>query len=282
MQKAFVKAYQTAHHFLTQKGIRYPFLKKINGLIIKKLRSPVVKIEGHIIHLDPEDSLRLSTRGYYEPFVIDIAQKYLKQGDIVLDIGANIGYFTLTFAKIVGPTGKVYAFEPNSENMNILKKNVEVNGYTNVIFIEKAVSNKNGKLRLYLSDDSSTRHSVHKNEYCGSSFIEIDAVKLDDFFDVGQKVHFIKLDVEGAEFDALQGMSRLLGDNEKISMITEFTPTFLQNVNVNPGIFIDFLQKEGFQIYHANNGDPFVLEKVDEYVKKGGKVNTDLLCLKGK
>ena len=282
MRETLVNWYRAGHTYLTKKGLRYPFLKKINGIVIQKLKSDKAVIDGHTIYLDKDDSMRLSTRGHYEPFVADIAKKYLKEGDIVFDIGANIGYFTLLFARLVGKKGKVYAFEPNSENMRLLKKNAEANGYTNIVFVEKAVSNKNEKMKFYLSNDSSTRHSLHENEYCRSSFIEVEAVALNDYFDAKQKVHFIKLDVEGAEFDALQGMSRLLQENEKITLVTEFTPDFLKNLNINPKDFINFLQENNFTLFNVNENsiDPFTLEKVSHYLKKGKKVNMDLLCVK--
>ena len=88
--------------------------------------------------------------------------------------------------------------------------------------------------------------------------------------------------MEGAEFDALQGMSRLLQENEKITLVTEFTPDFLKNLNINPKDFINFLQENNFTLFNVNENsiDPFTLEKVSHYLKQGTKVNMDLLCVK--
>ena len=91
--------------------------------------------------------MRLSTRGYYEPFITAFVKDMIKEGDIVIDIGAHIGYYTLLFSKLVGKTGKVFAFEAHPDNFTLLKQNVETNGYTNVVVENKAVSNYNGKIK---------------------------------------------------------------------------------------------------------------------------------------
>ena len=102
--------------------------------------------------LDSNDSLRLSINGTYSEYETDVMKKIVKKGDVDLDLGANIGYYTLIFAKIVGKNGKVFAFEPDLTNFTLLKKNVEINGYKNVVLINKAVSDKTGKLKLFLNE----------------------------------------------------------------------------------------------------------------------------------
>ena len=129
MRETLVNWYRAGHTYLTKKGLRYPFLKKINGIVIQKLKSDKAVIDGHTIYLDKDDSMRLSTRGHYEPFVADIAKKYLKEGDIVFDIGANIGYYTIIAGKHIGPEGQVFAYEPEDRNYSLLKKNIEAKVY---------------------------------------------------------------------------------------------------------------------------------------------------------
>ena len=111
--------------------------------------------------LDSVDSLRLSFNGVYEPCETEFVMNEIKKGDVVLDIGANIGYYTLIFARLVGEEGKVFAFEPDPENFALLKKNVEINGYHNVVLVQKAISNKTGKIRLFKFDDFKAGHRIH-------------------------------------------------------------------------------------------------------------------------
>jgi FkbM family methyltransferase len=77
----------------------------------------------------------------------------VKEGMVVVDIGANIGYYTLIAAKLVGKSGIVYVFEPMPSNYECLCKNIEVNGYTNVVLIQKAVSNKYGIAKVWFEKD---------------------------------------------------------------------------------------------------------------------------------
>src|SRR3989344_3364089 len=108
------------------------FVRYFNNLFIHKFKLNSVEVMGNKIFLDDHDSLRLSILGVHEPYQTEIIMKNVKRGDVVLDVGANIGYYTLLFAKLVGPEGIVFAFEPDPTNFSILKKNVETNNYTNV------------------------------------------------------------------------------------------------------------------------------------------------------
>ena len=163
MQKMMLLIYKKiiriiyGHNF----GKIYPF-KIIKHFIISLLRSNFAEIQGHKMFLDSKDSLGLSINKIYEPFETDFVQKEIKRGDVVLDIGANIGYYTLILAKCVGKEGKVFAFEPEPNNFSLLKKNIQINGYKNVVLVQKAVSNKNEKLMMYLNKDNIGCHTIYK------------------------------------------------------------------------------------------------------------------------
>ena len=116
----------------------------------------------------------------------------------------------------MGEKGKVYAFEPHPETFALLKKNIEENGYTNVIAEQKAISDKAGVIKLYLAKKNrTTTHSIVKNQYTQDSFFEVEAIALDDYFKQKKKpvINFIKLDVEGAEHHATLGMRKLIQRN---------------------------------------------------------------------
>lgn len=182
-------------HFLSSR------LKDTNG---------IAEVQGHKMFLDSKDTLALSLWGVYEPLETELVKKEVKKGDVVLDIGANIGYYTLIAAKLVGENGKVFAFEPDPTNFAILKKNVELNGYKNVVLVQKAASNKTGKLKLYLSEDNSADHKIY-DSHEGRQSTEIEATRLDDYFkNYNGEINLIKMDIEGAEGGAIQGMSSLL------------------------------------------------------------------------
>ena len=260
-------------------GKKIPFIKTINRFIISHLGT--IEIQGNKMFLGSSADLLIS-RGVYEPFETDIVKKEVKKGDIVLDLGANVGYYTLLFAKLVGKNGKVFAFEPDPTNFSTLKKNVEINGYKNVVLVQKAVSNKTGDIHLYLS--SSVSNTIY-NRHDGSKSIEIESVRLDDYFkNVDFKIDFIKMDIEGAEGGAVQGMMNLLKRNKNIKLVTEFLPMRLQDFGVGPKQYLDLLMGAGFKLYEINERERkielvHIPGLLSEYTPEKRNL-TNLLCIK--
>ncbi|CEG11098.1 Methyltransferase FkbM (fragment) [groundwater metagenome] len=122
----------------------------------------VVDVKGNKMYIDPKRDpvIALYDIGGYENAETQLFESRIKEGDVVLDIGANIGYYTLIAAKLVGVNGKVYAFEPDPTNFSFLKKSVEINNYKNVICEQKAVSNENGKVKLFLHKFITGAHTI--------------------------------------------------------------------------------------------------------------------------
>ena len=212
-RKIFLPLYKSAINKLSGRGLRkYSIFRNAKKYAISSLKSDFAQVQGHKMFLGSKDSLRLSINGVYEEVETGLVNKQIQKGDIVIDIGANIGYYTLIFAKLVGQDGKVFAFEPEPLNFNILTKNIELNGYENVIVEQKAVSDKNGKTRLYISDLTSGMHRIYQSKYC-KNFIDVNLIKLDDYFSKTSfidEINFLKIDVEGAEFGVLNGISNIL------------------------------------------------------------------------
>lgn len=255
IKSLILKIYYKCHRSLSKQKINSNIIRKLNKSLVSLLKQKSVVIEGHKIYLDKYDSMRLSTRKSFDQQVIKAAKLHIKEGDVVVDVGANIGYYTLLFAKLVGPSGKVYAFEPHPENFQILKKNILENGYRNVILEKKAVSSKNGIEKLYIDKDMATRHSFLKSFVTTSKFVEVDTITLDSYFGK-KKVDFVKIDVEGYEFQVLKGMNDLM-DNKEICIITEFTPWNLKQQQINPNEFVNFFTSKGFGLYEINEQGRF-------------------------
>jgi FkbM family methyltransferase len=246
-------------------------------------------VQGHTMFLDSsETSLRLFAHEVYEPFETEFFKKEIKKGDVVLDIGANIGYYTLIFARLVGENGRAIAFEPEPANFALLKKNVRINDYRNVILVQKAITNETGKIKLYLSRDKDNRgdHRIYDSGD-GRKFIEIEAIQLDDYFkDYNGKIDYIKMDIQGAEAGAIQGMSMLLEKNKDIKIVTEFWPIGLKRFGSSPEEYLKILIKYGFKLYHINEQEkeirPVHIAKLLEmYTPEKGNF-TNLLCVREK
>jgi len=176
----------------------------------------------------------------------------------VVDIGANIGYYSLIAAKLVGKNGIVYAFEPEPRNYELLCKNIRVNGFSNVIPIKKAVSYKSGMSKLYYEKERIVNPSFSKENVLAASghnilekggFIEEETISLDEFFRkvVGNsKVDVIKVDTEGAEGLMVDGSERILRNNN-LKMFLEFWPDGLRNMKSDPIKLLQKLQEYGFK-----------------------------------
>jgi len=256
--KSFYKAINSVFskygvgRFFSEHGIgrTYP-IKVIHEFAKKKLRKDFAVVQGNKMFLE-EDALNLSVNGVYEKFLTEVVKKEIKEGDVVLDIGSHIGYFTLIFAKLVSKTGKVFAFEPAPSSFLLLKKNIEINGYKNVVLVNKAVSNRNGKLRLFLNEKNKSDNRIY-NSNNGWKSIEIESIKLDDYFkDYKRKIDLIKIDVQGAEWRVVDGMRDLLRRNKNIKLISEFWSSGLEKGGIKPFDYLDMLFKNGFVISEIN------------------------------
>jgi FkbM family methyltransferase len=146
--------------------------------------------------------------GTFEPDVTAAIQCAVQPGQVAVDLGANIGYYTLLLAKLVGPHGKVFAFEPVPIIFKVLKENVLMNGYQSVVLENKAVTNCSGRVRISTMDTDPLTATA---SIVSGRGVEVQAVSLDDYFrGAGERVSFVKMDVEHAENQVIEGMEALL------------------------------------------------------------------------
>lgn len=282
--KIFLYAYKKVKKIVGGKGLtKYPFVKSMKIFAYSHLHSNFANIQEHKMFLDPHDSMRLAINEIYEPTETELLKKLIKKGDIVLDIGAHIGYYTLIMAKLVGKEGKVFAFEPEPSNYKILQKNVEINSYHNVVLEKKAAADRNGIIDLYLSLDSSGMHRIYPSKHCKDK-IQINSLKLDNYFQNSKflnKIGLIKIDVEGAEFNVLKGTIEILKNNKKIKLLLEFIPDSIKECGNQPIELVEFLISHGFQISYINEKEKKIETKTS--VKKildSQSLGTNLFCEK--
>jgi len=211
--------------FTTVNGMLKPFKgrglsnTKIGKFIYKKVFVPnkptYVQVEGFKLYIHKgedllSDSLLITEE--YEPVETEVIKGIVKEGDVVVDAGANIGYYTLILSKLVGPKGKVYAFEPGEECFDLLKENVKENKADNVILINKALSNKEGDIKFYVNKkDKASSSLLEETKDLGVEVI-VKGTTLDK--EVPEPIDFLKMDIEGAELDALIGAPELLTNCE--------------------------------------------------------------------
>ncbi|MFH1500708.1 MAG: FkbM family methyltransferase [archaeon] len=246
---------------------------------LKYLVNPnkVVNVQGNKMFLDSKDSLLLSIRRNYEPRHVDLLKRTIKSGDYVLDVGAHIGYYTLLLAKLVGKNGKVFSFEPDPENFKVLQKNVKENGYKNVILENKAVSNKNGRVKLFLSKinkgDTRIYPTFNDKERESESRYEVDSVRLDTYLKKNlKKIKFFKMDIQGAELFAFNGMKNTL-KNKGLKFTVEFSPENLTSIGSNPQDFLDTLLKNKFSLFDVDKQKKINPPQIKSFVNYYKKIN---------
>lgn len=156
----------------------------------------------------------------YEADIVAIMFRAIKEGDTVVDVGANVGYFTCLMAALVGPTGKVYSFEPASENLHKLCKNIALNEFINVVrVVSKVAWDREGFGDLYISADDSGGnalwdpakwHENVKSQRHGCDRETVEATTLDAVVVDRSRLSFIKIDTEGCEVQVLKGAQYIL------------------------------------------------------------------------
>lgn len=190
-----------------------------------------------------------ATRGFYEWRNVVIVNALCAKGDTIIDCGSNVGTEMLLFARVVGPTGQVIAFEPAPANYSILKQLVDLNRLENATLYQAAISNVPGKLQ-FLPPKERFLSGVGRlaEDSCQSDdFIEVDSLVLDQMFEAGKfrAPSMIVMDVEGAELFVLEGAKKILSQCTP-NLILEVQPALLKHRQLSPADLFDFLEAQHY------------------------------------
>jgi len=210
------------------------------------------EVQGHKMYIGSQDinvDSEAMIADAFETFETELFKKQVKKGMTVLDIGAHIGYYTLLAANLVGENGRVFAFEPHPHNFAVLEKNVRINGYKNIVLVQKAVSDKSEYTNLFLGKRSGL-HSLSNR--VGKKSIVVETVTLDEIFDKDCQVDIIKIDVEGAEMLVLLGANRVITANGNLKIFTEFCPNYLRKAGILPEEYLNKLMGYGFKLWNID------------------------------
>ena len=223
----------------------------------KFFRADIVDVHGHKMLLPKKGFDEYSTLGIYGELDTSSVENLINKGDHVVDVGAAIGYYTLILARAVGPKGLVFAFEPKIERFEILKKNIELNGYTNVILENKAVlpleikptffnmKNQHGGIRLIKNFET-------KNDHLEP--VITDVIDLDTYF---------------------------IKKNNHLKILIECDKNLSKKSDCDPNEIIELLFKNGFKIYYPDySNKKYFLVNKDELLKLESTDTINLLCKK--
>ena len=236
---------------------------------------------GDLIYLDAGDTSLLPSllkRGYWEPAITRALLRLVRPGDQVIEIGANVGYYTLLFAGLVGHRGSVIAFEADPRTSGLLRRSVAANERLPIVrVVAKAVSDRPGRATLHKlgrQQASSSLYAFAPEELAywddKTTPLEVDATTLDTFLGPdGPVPQLVKIDAEGAEPAILAGMSALLARAPHLQMIIEYLPEGLARAGHEPRAFLTSLAALGFRLHTIERGGRLRASSVDQVLARG-------------
>jgi FkbM family methyltransferase len=240
--------------------------------LFKRIISPEflqIRCRGIWLFVNSRDEViapALINEGVYERLETELFEDSVRLGMVIVDIGSNLGYYACIAAKLLKGTGRVYAFEPDPKNYDLLIKNTQLNGYTNVVAINKAVADKIGMTSLFLNGHNLGGNSLSQHNVSStSSVIEVETTTLDEFVSGTKllKIDLLKIDVEGAEGLVFSGAKKLLANGPK-RIFMEFWPDGLRNLGTDASELARRLTSYGYGISVINENQRRVEKLKDE------------------
>lgn len=179
-----------------------------------------------------------------------ISQLRPKPGETFVDVGSNIGYYTLRLAKAVGQKGKVISIEPDPDSYEILTKNCKLNNLKTIELHNLAIGDHNGSVKLFRAETHSGQSSLDSNLETSKNSVSVNLSTLDELLEKLSIIDWMKIDVEGSELNVLHGSQKTLLKTKKI--LIEIHEPQLRKQNQKPEQIINILKNSGFKITMFN------------------------------
>ena len=249
---------------------RFPFKKEtiahILGLLFGRRIRAVVN--QSIVRLDLVETIQKNMfLGSYEPTQTAWFKQCLRPGDVFIDVGASFGWYTTLGALLVGPTGKVFAFEPSPISSQVIEEMIKDSMHQNVILTKAAVGRVTGNTSLFLP----TTRNLHSPSilYSDSDFVSVPVpmVALDHFAPLENvpKIKLMKIDVEGYEPDVLAGMERLVKEKRIENIICEFNSGWLRRNSITPNQLHERFLNLGYHVHMQTKLEENLIESTREF-----------------
>ncbi len=246
---------------------------------------PVPGMPGRFIYVRAEDggvAHQLIMYREYEPFESQLVRERLSPEATVFNIGSNLGYYTLLASECVGRTGRVFAFEPEPNNLELLRRTISENECSNVELQPVAVSEHSGVATLSLSETNSGDHQL--TNVIGRNQVQVPKISLDDFIAQGHpSPGAVIMDVQGSELEVLRGATSLLAANRPLVLFTEFWQAGLNTRHPNgANEFLGILERAGFQLALIDESKKILNSVSTEWLLKyvTGNMEVNLLAIR--
>ncbi|KKN17162.1 hypothetical protein LCGC14_0968620 [marine sediment metagenome] len=223
--------------FLIKPAWQVKTLQK-NGLVSRSIMYNTMLLDPH----DPGISKDLLTSSQREPYLTNAVRGFLCAGNTVIDIGANIGYYALQEAMLVGPKGKVYAIEPMAHNMEVLQRSIELNRYSNIETSTMAMGDTVGSGLMYVSPLRNNSSLLEGKSHVRKQMVDLTTV---DHFIKGKPLpDLIRMDVEGYEIEIISGMQNLMKSKHPFKIVMEL---HLNILGCRAAGMLRMLEQHGFK-----------------------------------
>ncbi|MFN3188083.1 MAG: FkbM family methyltransferase [Candidatus Paceibacteria bacterium] len=245
-----------------------------------KIVNVIDKCSNFDIEIRPENGYvdeYISLHKVWETHIGNILCSELHSNDVFIDVGANIGYFSLMASSIVGERGRVLSFEPLDNLFNQLSKSIELNSFNNIKLIKKACGNSIEEAVIGISQKNIGGSSiVNIDTFTQKQKISITTLDI-ELENVIDKLDFIKIDVEGYEYEVLLGANNLI-TKFKPKILLEFSPSIYLHKNEDLGLnILKFLKGHNYKITDLIKDE--VILDVEYFITKNGSRQTDLFCV---
>jgi FkbM family methyltransferase len=196
----------------------------------------------------------------FEKEVVNLASRYIKPGDTILDVGSNFGQMSILFSNIVGENGKVHAFDADDWVYEILTKNIEANNKTGKIIPHfGAVHNVAGEILIFPEQDFEEfgAYGSYGIDYNAKQGRQVKTITIDNL-NIEGPVHFMKIDIQGGDLQAMQGARKTIERN-RMPILFEYEYNFEEKYNLCFQDYVDFAQSINYKFHRIVNGHNFLI-----------------------
>jgi FkbM family methyltransferase len=201
----------------------------------------------------------LAAGDFYEPDVAKVMVQVVRPGDVVVDVGANAGFFTTLLATLTGPEGQVLSFEPGDDNLTRLRNNIAINDFSHVSVIERPASDRTGPVQFFLNSDDSGGNALwdvatfegNTRSAAAPQVMTLQATTVaDEILRLNLPApKLIKVDTEGAELNVLKGCRTFLENRQTPFVIAEVHPFGLEKMGATPQALREFMATFGYESF---------------------------------
>jgi FkbM family methyltransferase len=214
--------------------------------------------------------------GELEPGTRLLVQRLLRHGESFVDVGANVGMISLAAGSAVGKEGRIIAFEPHPITHDLLRKSLLLNGFAEMArTYQAAVSNRSGRQPLFLGVTSG-HHSLYPLDttpITGAGTVEVPLVRIDDVIGTEFPVDLMKIDVEGAELEVLEGAAATIANNSDIALLVEFGYSHLHRTGQTTTHWLDAFERLGMQYRAIDPASGALLDWSPRELEAAGSIN---------